>query len=50
VNTDLRFEVWSLEFLWSLELGIWSFGLCAAGTWNLELGTFSHIFPIAIKI
>src|SRR5882672_6145820 len=25
IARGVRFEIWSLEFLWSLELGVWSF-------------------------
>src|SRR5207249_3043611 len=29
-SVRMRFGIWSLVLLWSLELGIWSFPVCAA--------------------
>src|SRR5258705_6590331 len=37
-TSALEFGVWSLEFIWSLELGPWSL---VFGAWSLVFGAFS---------
>ena len=48
VHPGWRVEVWGLELVWSLELGIWSFPAepFHRGSWLTALSSFPHLVPI----